>query len=274
MRPFCYGVLIVGVMLLPAIAASPTPFVPPRCTGAATPSPLSEIKPNPQVFFKYVSQALKLDGTHCVDYVVVNYHSRNWLRFVWEDTPLQTSAAGALAPTGQTPDSAAWAILRGLKRPPQPLLRLFRYGRDLQNEFQALTYLPGPETAIKAFTTRLGASKLGVEKTGTTVDFDVIMSSSFDPERRIYSTSLEVVTVRGDVRLSWFPRTDEMFMRAVNAEGPGIPYRLKRGTFRIDLAPRAAGLSSALRFVPAQVWTEGRPILDANLPTVIPVERR
>jgi hypothetical protein len=67
-------------------------------------------------------------GFYCVDYVVINYHERNPLRFEWKGTPLHADPDAALAPGGHSKDSFVNAVSYYADPARGPDDRELRYG--------------------------------------------------------------------------------------------------------------------------------------------------
>ncbi len=116
---------------------------PKRCALTRPSLPISEVNPVPGAHFGYVSDAGQMaSGFYCVDYVVINYHERNSVRFEWKGTPLHAGPGAALAPGGHSKDSFVYAVSYYADPARGPDDRELKYGRDLQHWFNAAAYAP------------------------------------------------------------------------------------------------------------------------------------
>ncbi len=262
------------VLLAASGAVSSEVPAPKRCELTRPSLPISEVEPVPGAHFGYVSDAGQMtSGFYCVDYLVINYHERNSLRFEWKGTPLHADPGAALAPGGHSKDSFVYAVSYYADPAHGPDDRELKYGRDLQHSFNAAAYAPpGSEKSVRT-ENHLGAHRFRVEATGETVDFDIVMQTAVDLTFKDYGTALHVKKVRGDVRLRWFPRTDVAFVMAAGASDLKTAYRLTPGTKKFE--PLTILPNRDWRIVPlvAQVWIRDTPVLDALFPTIVVAER-
>ncbi len=270
-----FAVCTCLVLLATSGAVSSEVPAPKRCALTRPSLPISEVQPVPGAHFGYVSDAGQMtSGFYCVDYVVINYHERNPLRFDWKGTPLHADPGAALAPGGHSKDSFVYALSYNADPARGPDERELMYGRDLQHSFNAAAYAPpGSEKSVRT-ENHLGAHHFRVEATGETVDFDIVMQTAvmqtaFVSTFKDYRTALHVNKVRGDVRLRWFPRKDAAFLKAVGASDLKAPYRLRAG--KKEFEPLIIPPNKNLRVVSlvAQVWIGDTPVLDATFPTIV-----
>lgn len=267
------------MLLAPSGAVSSEVPAPKRCALTRPSLPISEVQPVPGTHFGYVSDAGQMtSGFYCVDYVVINYHEHNPLRFEWKGTPLHADPGAALATGGRSKDSFVYAVSYYADPARGPDDRELKYGRDLQHSFNAAAYAPpGSEKSVRT-ENHLGAHHFQVEATGETVDFDIVMQTAvmqtaFVSTLKDYRTALRVSRVRGDVRLRWFPRMDAVFLKAAGASDVKTPYRLRPG--KREFEPLIIPPDKNLRVVPlvAQVWIGDTPVLEAAFPTIVVAER-